>query len=259
MNDGEENGARQEWKAMSSPEVQEDARLGGDRDKPVSEEDWPILDCYPNMDMYYKLNKLNIIYGDVTEDDLINATLFTDEQFQIALLNNLFEACALSSEIQQKERAILVREIAKLAPRNEREREIIYHRAIAHHLAIWCARGTVNTGGPIQAALAMASMFQKLSGHCIAIDDKLAGMRAASAIREGPVIEHPALESAERLRLALARRPEISTQRASQWDGDGMDARPAQGIDLSSSQQTVGENGEPCACAVPHECGHDLI
>jgi hypothetical protein len=259
METGEEIGARPEFAATTSDNDQGDSRLGRYQEEALDAEGWPKLTTLPAIAIYGKSNKLNIVYGDINEQDLINATLSDDEQIQITLLVNLFEACGLRGENQHKERALLVKEIAALAPRNERERNLIYHRAIANHLATWCARGIFTEGPPIQTALTMAGMFQKLSGHYIVIDDKLAGMRAESAIRDGPIIDHPEIESGEGCRLALARSPNNNTPHAPQWNGGDLDGRPAQRLDLSGSRELVDEYGGPCSCAAPDECGHGLI
>lgn len=244
MENGVDIGACPQLEAITPPDTEGDCRLYRHTERRLNADEWSKSICIEQNKIYDKSNKLDVVYGDIKEDHLIKATLSDDEHIQISLLKNLFEACGLDGINQHKHRAILIKEMAALGPKSERERNLLYHRAIANHLAMWCARGIFTSGPPIPTALAMSGMFQKLSDHYITIDDKLARMRAESAIREGPIVEHSGPEGAEVWRLALAPSPDTDAQGAHHCAVECCGPELIQDPDTSSAEQPAAENPE---------------
>lgn len=141
-------------------------------------------------DWFTACQQLGLAHDNITREQLIRATLSRDLRVQVARLDSLFRACGLKDPNLKVERTDLVAVIADQAPRDERERQILYQAAVARNLAMFCAEGASRSGNTPQVTALLAGSFQKLSNHSLTLDEKLNEMRFGSGSTPHSVIGH---------------------------------------------------------------------
>lgn len=126
----------------------------------------------------------------ITPEHLTRATLSRDPGVQVARLDSLFRACGLREAHQAAERTDLVAVIAGEAPRDERERQIVYQSAVSRIVAMFCADEATGPGKTPQVTALLSGSFQKLSSHGLALDEKLDALRGGGGAAPRDVIGH---------------------------------------------------------------------
>ncbi len=141
-------------------------------------------------DWHKVCQQLDLVHDKVTLEQLINATLSWDPGVQVARLGGLFRACGLTGASQAVERSDLVAVIAGQAPRDERERQVVYQSAVSRNVAMICAEGATGPGRTPQVTALLSGSFQKLSSHSLALDEKLDALRGGGGAAPRDVIGH---------------------------------------------------------------------
>jgi len=121
---------------------------------------------------------LNVNSGHVTAEDLCRASLSDDPAIQVSRLRPLFEACRLTADAQETERADLIQTLADYGPRDERERQVLYHGQTANYMAMYCAAQAMASGAMPHHTAQHVNSFKQLSKHSIECQGRIIASRA---------------------------------------------------------------------------------
>lgn len=116
---------------------------------------------------------LCINFDSVTDEDLVRATLSTDQAVQVERLKAVFKASGLIGDGCQGRREDFIRCVAERAPRDLTEMRTLHTLEIVHQLQLRCGSMAMSPGAQPQAVVQLSGSLGKLVNLAGALDDRL--------------------------------------------------------------------------------------